>query len=814
MRSNNSVKEKKGRPPWRDALEKLLQQNSDLRVIENPEKLEYYRQDLNVDLPPMIRDLMLKSLPDVVLQPATEAHLLEIFSIAREHKIPLTVRGAGTWGYGGAVPTRGGILIDLGLMDTVEVNPDALQVTVGPGARFLDISRELERHSLTLLSMTSGKGGTLIGWMATGGMGFGTYHHGPVRNQLISIRVITPDGVMKDIAAKDPEIKYFLSTEGQMGIMTKATLRVGPRPSQWYPFLIPFEEPAAAYAFAKRLSSHPSIKPEDLMIYHSELIRALKAQSNGRMSVEDKNFVLIAFTEDEQARQFKAYLDEERIQRADEASAKSLWEERFLPMSIKHLGPSLLATEVILPLDQVASYYEKISGWGKRLGLTLYPTSHLINQREVLFLAMLATDHRKAIFYADLLLVPMMVRLAVQDYHGKPYGLGIWNTPFLRHLYPKEELRQLVHYKKRVDPAGILNPGKFFNVSGRLGPLQKMLFHTDIFNLELSSAQWLLFKLFALIPEKALRRRVPIVPEGLEEIAPDILSCAQCGSCVSQCPVYGATRDETFTARGKLLTIKRALETNSLELSKILPLYFCLHCGRCDEGCQVNLKHRELFDHLEKYLSRTFDFPIQEVTQFVQEVENSSEFQRFLDVIRTGFDQKIREQRQTFPKHRVLINEEYCLHCGTCVDACMYSVRKRSESDPRRVVIDDESFCRGCGACLERCPQIAKGIPATSVELHPDVLRMDDPYWNSGVISRIDLEATTGKIPVSGTGQGDPHRGSGNDGIRFGHFHIVGPAQNLLYESSADAIAVQLGQRSKYLDLPWREAGNSCSPSG
>jgi hypothetical protein len=85
------------------------------------------------------------------------------------------------------------------------------------------------------------------------------------------------------------------------------------------------------------------------------------------------------------------------------------------------------------------------------------------------------------------------------------------------------------------------------------------------------------------------------------------------------------------------------------------------------------------------------------------------------------------------------------------------------------------------------------------VELHPDYLSLDDPYWKGEVITRIDLEATTGKIPVSGTGQGDPHRGSGNDGIRFGHFHIVGPAQNLLYESSADAIAVQLGKRPKYL---------------
>jgi glutamate synthase domain-containing protein 2/glutamate synthase domain-containing protein 3/ferredoxin/glutamate synthase domain-containing protein 1 len=584
-----------------------------------------------------------------------------------------------------------------------------------------------------------------------------------------------------------------------MGIIVRATLKVGRRPSRWSPFLLPFEKSSAAYAFAKQLSRHPSLRPHDLIVYHTELARILQEQSNGRMSVGPKDLVLAAFSDDEQAHQFKAYLDEHGIQAADEGSANYLWEERFLPMSIKQLGPSLLATEVILPLDQVASYLEKISEWGKRLGVTFYPSSHLISQEQVLFLAMITSDHRKAVFYIDLMLVPMMVRLAVQFYHGKPYGLGIWNTPFLRDLYSKEELKELIQYKKKVDPAGILNPGKFFSVSGRLGPLQKMLFHSDIFNLELSATQWLLFKLFSIIPEKALRQRIPIVPQGLERVSKDVLSCAQCGNCVARCPVYRATRDETFTARGKLLIMKRALETKRLELSKVLPLYFCLHCGRCDEECQVNLKHRQLYNDLEKYLSATIDFPIQQVADFVQEVETSPEFYRFLDVIRTGFDQKIREQRQTFPRYRVLIDEEYCLHCGTCVDACMYSVRKRDELDPRRVKIADEALCRGCGACLERCPQIAARIPATSVELHPDYLSMDDPYWNGEVITRIDLEATTGKIPVSGTGQGDPHRGSGNDGIRFGHFHIVGPAQNLLYESSADAIAIQLGQRSKYL---------------
>jgi len=187
---------------------------------------------------------------------------------------------------------------------------------------------------------------------------------------------------------------------------------------------------------------------------------------------------------------------------ADEGSARYLWEERFLPMSIKHLGPSLLAAEVVLPLDQVAPYFEKISEWGKRLGVTFYPSSHLINPKQVLFLAMITSDHRNALFYVDLLLIPMMVRLAIQFYGGKPYGLGIWNTPFLRDLYPKEELKQLVEYKKKVDPDGILNAGKFFAVSGKLGPLQKILFHPDLFNLEMASTQWLLLKLFAAIPRR------------------------------------------------------------------------------------------------------------------------------------------------------------------------------------------------------------------------------------------------------------------------------------------------------------------------
>ena len=172
---------------------------------------------------------------------------------------------------------------------------------------------------------------------------------------MVSIRVITPSGEVKNLKADDPEIAYFLSTEGQMGVIVKAILRVGRRPSQGYPFVIPFDETRRAYDFVQTLSHHPLMKPGDLIVYHSSLVRALKKQSNGGLSVEEKDLVLAVFEEEGQVPQFEDYLKEQGIEKGDPASAHHLWNERFLPMSIKHLGPSLLAAEVILPIDQVTS---------------------------------------------------------------------------------------------------------------------------------------------------------------------------------------------------------------------------------------------------------------------------------------------------------------------------------------------------------------------------------------------------------------------------------------------------------------------------
>ncbi len=280
------------------------------------------------------------------------------------------------------------------------------------------------------------------------------------------------------------------------------------------------------------------------------------------MSVEDKNLVLVAFADDEQAHEFKAYLDEHGIQTADEESANYLWEERFLPMSIKHLGPSLLATEVILPLDQVAPYYRKDQRMGQASRRDLLPIfpSHQPGAG-----ALSCHDHLRS-SESHLLCRPSARPDDGQARRSVLSGKALWSGN-MEHPFPARPLSEGgaesnwfdIRKKWTRMESSIRESSLAFQEDW--GLFRKYFFIRTSLTSNCSPSQWLLFKLFSIIPEKTLRQRIPVVPQGLEEISNDILSCAQCGNCVARCPVYRATGDETFTARGKLLTMKRALET-------------------------------------------------------------------------------------------------------------------------------------------------------------------------------------------------------------------------------------------------------------
>ncbi|WP_066041442.1 LLM class flavin-dependent oxidoreductase [Herbiconiux solani] len=132
--------------------------------------------------------------PGLVLRPRTVPEVQEAVAFARRHPgVPLGIRSGGH-GISGRSTNDGGIVIDLGALDSIEVLDEATgRVRIGPGARWMDVARALEPHGLAISS--GDYGGVGVGGLATaGGVGFLGREHGLTIDHLVAADVVLADG--------------------------------------------------------------------------------------------------------------------------------------------------------------------------------------------------------------------------------------------------------------------------------------------------------------------------------------------------------------------------------------------------------------------------------------------------------------------------------------------------------------------------------------------------------------------------------------------------------------------------------------------
>src|SRR5512136_1963431 len=191
----------------------------DLRIIDRVAEREMYSHDIG-DLPPVMAKTLFETLPDLVVQPGSIDEISRILVFANERNIPVIPRGAASWGFGGVVPTRGGIVIDLSpLRKILAIDTAAKIVTVEAGARWSDIDIMAKKQGLCLMTYPSSKFSTVCGWISTGGIGINSFQYGHLSKQIVSMKVVTGTGQVKQLSPSDREFDYFISTEGKFGIV-------------------------------------------------------------------------------------------------------------------------------------------------------------------------------------------------------------------------------------------------------------------------------------------------------------------------------------------------------------------------------------------------------------------------------------------------------------------------------------------------------------------------------------------------------------------------------------------------------------------
>ncbi|KAF2170082.1 hypothetical protein M409DRAFT_19689 [Zasmidium cellare ATCC 36951] len=175
--------------------------------------------------------------PFAVVRPGSTEEVAEVMKICHKRKIPVTGYSGGTSLEGHFAATRGGICIDFSRMDQLlALHKEDLDVVVQPAMGWELLNEELAEHGL-FFPPDPGPGAMIGGMVGTGCSGTNAYRYGTMKDWVLSLTVVLADGTIiktkqrprKSSAGYDLT-RIFIGSEGTLGLVTEATLKVIPKP--------------------------------------------------------------------------------------------------------------------------------------------------------------------------------------------------------------------------------------------------------------------------------------------------------------------------------------------------------------------------------------------------------------------------------------------------------------------------------------------------------------------------------------------------------------------------------------------------------
>jgi D-lactate dehydrogenase (cytochrome) len=413
---------------------------------------------------------------EIVVWPLTGQQTADVLKLANENRIPVTPWGVGTGLEGNSIPLYGGILMSFERMNQiVEVHADDFQVTVQPGIGHKDLNEKLARYGL-FFPPDPGANATVGGMLANNAAGIRTVKYGASKDNVLKMQVALADGRLIHVGSRSVKqsagydlLHLFVGSEGTLGVITEATLKLVPVPAFMSAVLASFSSIALAVetVVAVRGSGLDPAALELIDGAHSRMLSSVDGVELGDQPVVFMEFhaaqeatlaagleIVQEICEEMGALWFKST--------TDTAERKRLWHARHHSYEIMvrtHPDKQFFINDVSVPI----STYPELIGYVEKTrdeqGITCYMIGHAGDGNiHVEFPFANADDYQKAVTINGLI---VQKALELGGTCTGEHGVGIGKAKYLRAEHG-EGLDIMRDIKSVLDPNGILNPGKIF----------------------------------------------------------------------------------------------------------------------------------------------------------------------------------------------------------------------------------------------------------------------------------------------------------------------------------------------------------------
>ncbi len=422
--------------------------------------------------------------PDLAVLPGSTEEVAFVMRAASAAGVPVTTRGAGYGYVGGCVPVRGGIVLSTRRLNKIlSVSTTDYVAVVQPGVITGKLQERAKRKGLLYPpDPASLKDCSIGGNIATNAGGPRCLKYGVTRNYVLGLEVVLSDGTVVRLGGRSHKNKtgfdligMFVGAEGLLGVVTEATLRLLPDPPTRAALSAGFPTMRAA-AGAVQAVFRRGYLPAAVEVADRFTLEA--ARANGALTRVPPGDAHVLIEIDGQTKSvlgetadLAALLTESGatkvVTATTDAECDELWAlRRGFSMSLRATGLTKLNEDIVVPRGRLVDLVRFAEGLEKRCGYAIACFGHAGDGN--IHVNLMAADydqpevHRKVHVALDELFAKVL------EWGGAisgEHGIGLAKMPWWEQA-TSEEVRGLhARIKSALDPEGILNPGKFVDVS-------------------------------------------------------------------------------------------------------------------------------------------------------------------------------------------------------------------------------------------------------------------------------------------------------------------------------------------------------------